>query len=93
MSLNYHFAPDALPAFRAMDVDLQEHVLDVLEDVVENPWRLQFDEGGTAIFDGEYISNDVRCVFFLTFLKDDEAGMLRILGIGAAKRPLDEPRM
>lgn len=86
MSLIYRFAPDALPAFRAMDIGLQEHVLDVLEDLVANPWRLRFDESGIAIFDGEYGSDELRFVFFLNLLRDDQTGMLRILGVGAAER-------
>ena len=63
MSLAYRFAADALLSFRALDVELQETVLDVLEELSENPWRLRPDAAGEAIHEADvlFAGCDVSC--------------------------------
>ena len=80
MSLTYRFAPDARIDFKLLPIPHQEVVLDVLEEVVDEPWR-----GGVAGQDQESeAAHPVpgEATHVLVHLLNDEAnGLIRVLGV------------
>ena len=51
MSFTYHVVGDALADLRDLPEELQEHVLDELDSLADDPSRLRADARGQAVHD------------------------------------------
>ena len=81
MSLTYRFAPDAMIDFKLLPIPHQEAVLDLLEEVVDEPWR-----GGVAgqdqaanVYHPVPDADDAEVRVRL--LNDAANGLIRVLGV------------
>ena len=87
----YRFSPDASLTFATSDFDQQEEVLDVLEDLLAETWKLQPDAASVARFDTDVFIAGARHTVFLNVMMIDGSDLLVILGLAVVKRPHPRP--
>ena len=86
MSYHYDFAEDARNDFRDLSFELQEDVLDLLEEVVEAPWRFGLNEQDAVVVIDRVFEDENRIVWVrVRLLNDAERVVIHVLGVAESR--------
>ena len=81
----YRFSPDTRITFASLEVEVQEAVLDELEDLADNTWKLRADAAGVADHENDAFVRGERHTLFLSVIMNDPSGELIVICLAAVK--------
>ena len=80
-----NFAPDVWLTFQALDIPVQEAVLDALEQVLANPQQLRYGSAMVAVHEAEVYLPLGRHTIFIELLRGNPGIPWLVSGLGVVK--------